>query len=303
MEMILMNRKLFLYPILVLTLLLLPHHTKAAELITNGGFETGNFSGWTAINSAGGWKNWQVSPGVAGGNEGGSFVPVPNATVVTQGNFNAWNGVTGNAGSPYLLYQNITIPVGNFVRMTWSDRYQMNYTQFCTTTCGTATYAVEILNTSNILLQTLYIVNTPTNTNTNTGWVNHIADLTAYQGQTIRIRFRAGVNATLAGPGQLEVDAVSVQTLQPTAAGVSVGGRILTADGMGISRTTVTLTDGAGNSRSAISSSFGYYKFDDVPAGEIYTLTVNHKRYFFADSPRVVNLQDNLADVDFSASP
>jgi hypothetical protein len=298
-----MKRNIFLYAILGLTLLLLPHHAKAAELITNGGFETGNFTGWTIVNNNGGWRNWQVSPSGAGGNDGGSFVPVPNATSVIQGTRNAWNGVTGNANSPYLLYQDVTIPVGFMVRFSWADRYQMNYTQFCSTGCGTATYAVEILNTSNVLLQTLYVVNTLTNSNTNTGWVNHLANLTAYQGQTIRIRFRATVTATLQGPGQVEIDAVSVQTLQPTAANVSVGGRVLTNEGMGIARTTVTLTDGAGNSRSATTNSFGYYKFDDVEAGGTYTLTVNNKRYLFADSPRIVSVQDNIADLNFIASP
>lgn len=284
-------------------LFLLPLNAKAAELITNGGFETGNFTGWTAVNPAEFFRPWAVSGSGAGGNDGGTFVPVPNATSVQQGSFNAWNGVTAGAGQSHLLYQDITIPTGFFVRFTWLDRYQMNYTQFCSTGCGTATYAVEILNTSNVLLQTLYIVNTLTNTNTNTGWVSHSVNLTAYQGQTIRVRFRTTVSVRLQGPGQLEVDAVSVQTLQPTAANVSVGGRVLTNEGAGISRVSVTLTNSAGVSRSVTTNTFGYYNFDEVASGETYILTVNNKKYFFADSPRVVNVQNDLKDVDFRASP
>ncbi len=298
-----MNRKLFLYTILGLTLFLLPQNMKAAELVVNGGFETGNFTGWTTVNVIDEFRPWAVSPTGAGGDDGGFYNPVPKSTVVVQGTFNAWQGVAGGAGQSHLLFQNITIPVGNFVRMTWNDRYQMNFTQFCTTNCGTATYAVEILTTSNVLLQTLYTVTTLTNTNTNTGYVNHVADLTAYQGQTIRIRFRTTVSARLMGPGQLEVDAVSVQTLQPTAANVSIGGRILTSDGAGISRTIVTLTNGAGVSRTVSTNSFGYYRFDEVASGETYVLTVSNKKYLFADSPRIVNVQDNLADIDFMASP
>ena len=42
-----MKRTVFLYTISGLMLFLLPHNTDAAELITNGGFETGNFTGWT----------------------------------------------------------------------------------------------------------------------------------------------------------------------------------------------------------------------------------------------------------------
>lgn len=275
----------------------------AAELITNGGFETGNFSGWTGTNASSGWRLWTVSGSGFGGNDGGAFVPVPNATSVQQGTFNAWNGVTAGAGSPFTLSQDISIPVGFFVRLTWMDRYQMNHTQFCSTACGTATFAVEVLNTSNVLLQTLYTVSTPTNTNSNTGWVNHIANLTAYQGQTIRLRFRAVNTVTLAGPGQVEIDAVSVQTLQPTAANVAVGGRVLTNEGTGISRVNVTLTNSEGVSRNATTNTFGYYHFDEVLVGETYTVAVNSKKYFFANSPRVVTVNDELTNLDFTSSP
>lgn len=298
-----MKRTVFLYAIFGLMLFLLPLNTKAAELVVNGGFETGNFSGWTATNASSAWRLWAVSASGAGGDDGSGYSPVPTATSVQQGTRNAWNGVTAGAGSPFTLTQDVTIPVGFFVRMTWMDRYQMNHTQFCSTTCGTATFSVEILNTSNVLLQTLYTVSTPTNTNSNTGWVNHQANLTAYQGQTIRIRFRAVNTQTLSGPGQVEIDAVSIQTLQPTAANVSVGGRVLSDEGGGISRVSVTLTNGAGVSRSATTNSFGYYRFDNVASGETYILTVNNKKYLFTDSPRVVNVQNDLTDVDFRASP
>jgi hypothetical protein len=299
----LMKRTIFLYTILGLMLLLLPYQTSAAELVTNGGFETGNFTGWTVINAASSWRNWTVSVTGLGGGPGDGYSPVPTNTSVQQGSFNAWNGVTAGSGQSYILRQDITIPVGFLVRMTWMDRYQLNYTQFCSTGCGTASYRVEIRNTADVLLQTLYIVNTLTNTNTNTGWVNHVVNLTAYQGQTIRLRFVTNVSTSLQGPGQLEVDAVSVQTLAPTAANVSVGGRVLDDNGNGISRGAVTLTDSAGVSRSVMTGSFGNYNFDDVRAGETYILTVDHKRYFFADSPRIVSVQDNIMDADFRASP
>jgi hypothetical protein len=283
-------------------LFLLPHSTKAAELIVNGGFETGNFTGWTATNASSFWRPWTISSSGAGGDEGGGGFTLPGVTSVQQGTRNAWHGITAGANQSFTLVQQITLPAATNVRLTWMDRYQMNYTQFCTS-CGTANYAVEILNTSNVLLQTLYTVTTNSGTNSNTGWVNHIANLTPYAGQSIRIRFRTIITQSLQGPGQLEIDAVSAQTLQPTAANVSVGGRVLTDEGAGISRVSVTLTNGAGVSRSVTTNTFGYYNFTDVAAGETYILTVNNKKYLFADSPRVVNVQNDLADVDFRASP
>lgn len=87
--------------------------------------------------------------------------------------------------------------------------------------------------------------------------------------------------------------------LAPTAASVSVGGRVLTADGRGISRTQVSITDTAGNVRSAITNPFGYYHFDEIPFGETYVLSVRHKRYQF--SPRVFFVTEEITDFNLTA--
>ena len=89
----------------------------------------------------------------------------------------------------------------------------------------------------------------------------------------------------------------------PTAANVSLGGRISNIDGAGISRVNVTLTNSAGVSRLVSTNSFGFYKFDEVQAGDTYILTVSNKKYLFTNSPRVVNVENDLADLDFVASP
>ncbi len=91
--------------------------------------------------------------------------------------------------------------------------------------------------------------------------------------------------------------------LGPSAANVSVSGRITTADGRGISRVLLTLTDSNGITRMASTGSFGYYRFDDVPAGESYVLSVASKRYQFANTNRLISVSEDLTDVDFIASP
>jgi len=53
----------------------------------------------------------------------------------------------------------------------------------------------------------------------------------------------------------------------------------------------------------AISGSFGYYRFDDLPAGLTYVVTVGTKRYTFANPSRLVNLDAAVSDVDFVAEP
>lgn len=88
----------------------------------------------------------------------------------------------------------------------------------------------------------------------------------------------------------------------PTAATVSVGGRISTPNGNGIRNVIITLTDiSGGATRSALSSSFGFYRIDDVAAGGTYIVTVRSKRYSFA--PQVVRVMDDVVDLNFVAEP
>jgi hypothetical protein len=101
--------------------------------------------------------------------------------------------------------------------------------------------------------------------------------------------------------GQTVTRAGIINVLPPTAASVSVSGRVLTSGGQGIARVTVTLTDAAGQSRSAMTNSFGFYQFDAVPSGAIYTLTVLSPRYQFSQPSRVLNVGESLSDQDFVA--
>jgi len=93
----------------------------------------------------------------------------------------------------------------------------------------------------------------------------------------------------------------TTQTFAPTAAGVTVGGRVLTANGVGIGKTRVTLTSGSGEIRTAISSAFGYFRFDDITTGETYIFTVYAKRYAFSQPVQVRSIFDNTDDIFFTA--
>lgn len=88
-----------------------------------------------------------------------------------------------------------------------------------------------------------------------------------------------------------------LRVLTTTAAGVEVTGRVLTPDGRGLRNAEVSITDSQGVKRTVITSSFGYYRFTEVEAGEIYVIGVSSKRYRFAS--RAVQVADALTDVDF----
>ena len=85
----------------------------------------------------------------------------------------------------------------------------------------------------------------------------------------------------------------------PTAAGASISGRIKTESGKGIRNVQLTLTGSTGEIFYARSGTFGYYRFDDIPVGQSYILTVSAKRYLFAENTRIITLLDELTDIDF----
>lgn len=87
--------------------------------------------------------------------------------------------------------------------------------------------------------------------------------------------------------------------LAPTAAAVSVSGRVLTPDGRGLINAFVNLTDSSGSTRSARTTAFGYYRFDEVAAGQTYILNVSSKRYQF--TAQVLSVTEDLENLDFFA--
>lgn len=85
----------------------------------------------------------------------------------------------------------------------------------------------------------------------------------------------------------------------PTAAPVTVSGRVVTQSGRGIRNVLVTMTDANGNERTALTTSFGYYRFGDVTAGETVVIRVKARRFSFTQSSLVRSTNDQISDADF----
>lgn len=86
----------------------------------------------------------------------------------------------------------------------------------------------------------------------------------------------------------------------PTAATVSVSGRVLTPAGTGLRNAIVTLIDEAGTQRTARTSGFGYYRFDDVPAGGSVVVSVSSKIYRF--EAQAFSVTGEVNNLNFTAS-
>ncbi|HUR97239.1 MAG TPA: Calx-beta domain-containing protein [Pyrinomonadaceae bacterium] len=149
------------------------------------------------------------------------------------------------------------------------------------------------------------------------------ASLAAGERHLVSIRFDVAANAA---PGQIPltfgdqpiarevVDADvnvlvsgytdgSVTVLGPTAAPVSVGGRVTDAAGRGIANAIVTISDSDGMGRKTATGSFGLFAFEGIEIGRLYVLTVHSNRYQFDPDTQFVMIRDEVANINFTAQP
>lgn len=86
----------------------------------------------------------------------------------------------------------------------------------------------------------------------------------------------------------------------PTAADVSLSGRVLTSvGGRGVTHARVSITDMSGNVRSVSTDRLGNYRFNELSTGESYIVTVMSRRFSF--EPKTISLNDNVAGFDLIA--
>jgi hypothetical protein len=87
----------------------------------------------------------------------------------------------------------------------------------------------------------------------------------------------------------------------PTAAMVSVGGRVMTTDGRGILNARVTMTSSSGETQTVISTVSGYFLFTNVPAGGTYIFSPIAKHYQFSQPSQVRAISEDTDDINFVA--
>lgn len=94
---------------------------------------------------------------------------------------------------------------------------------------------------------------------------------------------------------------LTLDTGVTTAANASINGKVLTSKGQGIGNATLVLTGGSlTQPRIVKTNSFGSYSISDLPVGETYILTIESKKYSFANPTRVISLQNSLENEDFT---
>jgi hypothetical protein len=93
------------------------------------------------------------------------------------------------------------------------------------------------------------------------------------------------------------VDPVGISAANFTiSADIEVSGRVLTPSGQGLRNAVVRLTGTSGPPRTTTTSSFGFYRFDNLNAGENYTLTVSSRTFRF--NPTNINTNSSIFNLD-----
>ena len=121
------------------------------ELLINGSFESGNFTGWTTVTTSSPFRPWAVT----GAGQGGGFGMLQ--TQPQDGSFVAWNGFDGGGPMEFQMYQDVTIAAGSSATLSWMDRVQWNF--FSAT--QPRLYDVEIRDpvTNAVLQKRLFVLN------------------------------------------------------------------------------------------------------------------------------------------------
>lgn len=122
----------------------------------------------------------------------------------------------------------------------------------------------------------------------NGAWVNRTAAANTY--------------SSLCTTGVTSLSPFAIGVLAPTAANISVSGRVYNSAGNGLSKVRISVTDTNGETRTVMTSALGYYRFEGLTAGQTYVISVAGKQYQFIQDIRVISAPDSLDDVDFIAN-
>lgn len=89
-------------------------------------------------------------------------------------------------------------------------------------------------------------------------------------------------------------------TAAPTAANVSISGRVTDFRGRALPRVRLMITAEDGSVVTTLSSDMGYFQFDEIESGFTYILTAASKSHSF--SPRIISLNEEVSDLNIVAN-
>jgi hypothetical protein len=270
-----------------------------AATVTNSDFETGSLSGWTIFNSTTG-GSWRTH------NSPATPLSLSTTYAPPQGTFGAMADM--NSPGNFVLYQDIALPAGqrhtlSFI-LYYSNRWYDNNGNINgfvepsgTTLTGSQTYRVDLIKTTaaaDTMVGSDILANVFRTRAGDPGSMRPTLitfDISAFAGQTVRLRFAAGVHLYYFYPG---VDDVRITS------NLVITGRVANATGRAIPNATVTLS--GSQSATAFTDPVGRYTFDNVPSGGNYTVTPSKSGYTFAPPSQAYTNLTASQTADFTAA-
>lgn len=179
---------------------------QAAQVIVNGGFETGDLSGWstTGLGTTGGCpsgnRDWNVS---SSNSTGCSNVGSP-----PEGTYAAYNMFDGTGPLTYTLSQSINIFDNiSSANLGWTEATSWGFSG------ADRIFSIDLFDvTGTTLLTNLFSENFSGSGNNawNSMAIDITSDLLAYQGQSVMLGFSAIIPATWTGPAGFGLDDISL---------------------------------------------------------------------------------------------
>ena len=178
----------------------------AAPVLTNGGFETGDFTGWsvTANGIGGCGTDWNVSNlGIAT-----QCLPVANPV---EGQFAAYNSFDGAGPVNYTLKQSVALGSVSQASLSWQHAFEVNV-------FGLArTFSMSFLDSNDQLIGEVFSQSFENGTFGSQGWVANNMDVTAllagYSGQTVQLVADVFISESFTGPAGFGLDAVDLDVV------------------------------------------------------------------------------------------
>lgn len=107
----------------------------------------------------------------------------------------------------------------------------------------------------------------------------------------------AGIDAQRSDDRPVKLRRAGIRGTTPAL--VNVSGTARTAFNVPIPNARVFLMDETGEIRRTATSGFGYFRFTDVPTGDLYIIFIEHRRYMFATPSYLIEVHKDRSDIHF----
>lgn len=182
-----------------------------ASVLTNGGFETGDFTGWTEVSAAGGSscnRDWIVDT------SGPSCEGFEVGTAGT-GDFSAFNSFDGDGPKSFTIEQDIALTADPIVSATLGWQHSVNWTM--RSDAESRVFSLFFLDAADDLIGEVFsLVIDPSQQNTGSiDWTDNNLDVTGLLGsrggQTVTLVANVFIPQIFTGPAGFGLDEVTLE--------------------------------------------------------------------------------------------